>query len=371
MKTKTRVIAIYLPQYHPIPENDKVWGKGFTEWTNVAQAKPLFKGHYQPRIPADFGFSDLRLPEVREMQAEYARKAGIEGFLYWQYYFGNGKKLLERPFEEVLTTGNPDFPFCLGWANHSWQTLTWKRDASKKEGKTMIMEQRYDGEKQYTDHFYYNLPAFKDPRYVTLNGKPIFLIWNPMDHPDQISLLIKIWKKLAKENGLPGIHMIGSCNGLTSTSEQIMDMGFDAVYEVRNQIPFYRDERINPILRLGKLFVRKFISNTLILNKADYSKTYKLLTPEGTKEENHYPVLLSGYDRSPRAGRKAEILYNFTPEAWRKHVRYTLDHVEGKEPENNFVFLKSWNEWGESNYVEPDLRYGTAFLDILAEELKK
>ena len=124
-------------------------------------------------------------------------------------------------------------------------------------------------------------------------------------------------------------------------------------------------------MRLGKLFVRKFISNTLILNKADYSKTYKLLTPEGTKEENHYPVLLSGYDRSPRAGRKAEILYNFTPEAWRKHVRYTLDHVEGKEPENNCVFLKSWNEWGESNYVEPDLRYGTAFLDILAEELKK
>ena len=259
MKKKARVIAIYLPQYHPIPENDEVWGKGFTEWTNVAQAKPLFRGHYQPRIPADFGFYDLRMPEVREMQAEYARRAGIEGFMYWQYYFGNGKKLLERPFEEVLASGKPDFPFCLGWANHSWQTLTWKRDASKKEGKTMIMEQRYDGEKQYIDHFYYNLPAFKDKRYITVDGKPIFLIWNPMDHPDQISLLIKTWKRLAKENGLPGIHMIGSCNGLTSTSEQIMGMGFDAVYEVRNQFPFYQDKNNNLVLRFCKLFIRKFI----------------------------------------------------------------------------------------------------------------
>lgn len=367
MKTKARVIAIYLPQYHPIPENDEVWGKGFTEWTNVAQAKPLFKGHYQPRIPRDFGYYDLRLPEVREMQAEYARNAGIEGFMYWQYYFGNGKKLLERPFEEVLASGKPDFPFCLGWANHSWQTKTWKRDALKKEGQTMIMEQRYDGEQQYVDHFIYNLPAFKDKRYICVDGKPVFLIWNPMDHPDQITLLIKTWRKLAIENGLQGIHFIGSSNGINSTSKDIIEMGFDAVYLVRNMMLFYGDDKTSIKHRLSSL-IRK-IADKHILNKADFAKKYKLLTPEEAKEENKYPVLLAGYDRSPRAGKKAHILYNFTPIVWREHIQYTLNLIKDKKQENNLVFIKSWNEWGESNYIEPDLRYGTAMLDTLKEEI--
>lgn len=368
MNTKARVIAIYLPQYHPIPENDEVWGKGFTEWTNVAQAKPLFKGHYQPRIPKDFGFYDLRMSEVREMQAEYARKAGIEGFMYWQYYFGNGKKLLERPFEEVLASGKPDFPFCLGWANHSWQTLTWKRDASKKEGKTMIMEQRYDGEQQYIDHFMYNLSAFKDKRYMTVDEKPIFMIWNPMDHSEQISLLIKTWRKLAIEYGLKGIHFIGSSNGLSSTSADILNMGFDAVYVVRNQLPFYGHNKWS-FQRIYTSFIKRIFGGRYVLNKVNFEKKYKLLTPEETREENRYPVLLAGYDRSPRAGRKAQILYNFTPETWRKHVKYTLEHVTEKRAENNLVFIKSWNEWGESNYIEPDLKYGTAMLEVLEEEL--
>ena len=127
MNRKARVIAYYLPQFHPIPENDEYWGKGFTEWTNVGKAKPLFKGHYQPRVPADLGYYDLRMSEIREAQADLARDAGIEGFCYWHYWFGNGKQLLERPFNEVLASGKPDFPFCLGWANHSWTTKTWKK----------------------------------------------------------------------------------------------------------------------------------------------------------------------------------------------------------------------------------------------------
>ena len=127
---KPRIIGLYLPQYHPIPENDEWWGKGFTEWTNVAQARPQFRGHYQPRIPADLGFYDLRLPEVREQQAELAREAGLEGFCYYHYWFGNGKQLLERPFNEVLSSGKPDFPFCLCWANHDWTNKTWKKGNS-------------------------------------------------------------------------------------------------------------------------------------------------------------------------------------------------------------------------------------------------
>ena len=174
---KARIIAYYLPQFHPIPENDEVWGKGFTEWTNVAKAKPLFRGHYQPRIPADLGFYDLRLPEVREQQAELARDAGVEGFCYWHYWFGNGKMLLERPFEEVLKSGKPDFPFCLCWANHSWTTKTWKKGHGS-SSRTMIAEQLYPGEEDDIAHFNYCLPAFKDPRYITVEGKPLFGVFH-------------------------------------------------------------------------------------------------------------------------------------------------------------------------------------------------
>ena len=207
MDKKARVIAFYLPQFHPIPENDKWWGKGFTEWTNVAKAKPLFRGHDQPRIPADLGFYDLRMPEVREMQAELACEAGIEGFCYWHYWFGNGRMLLERPFREVLDSGKPKFPFCLGWANHSWSTKTWI-DKKGAVGNAVIAEQTYPGVDDYRMHFDYLLPAFKDRRYIKVDGKPIFVIFAPLDIPD-VSSFISLWRRLAQEAGLNGIHFVG------------------------------------------------------------------------------------------------------------------------------------------------------------------
>ncbi len=362
---KARVIAIYLPQYHPIPENDEVWGKGFTEWTNVAQAKPLFKGHYQPRIPRDLGFYDLRMPEIREAQAELARNAGIEGFMYWQYYFGNGKKLLERPFEEVLASGKPDFPFCLGWANHSWQTLTWKRDADNKEGKTMIMEQRYDGEQQYIDHFMYNLPAFKDNRYMTVYNKPIFVIWNPKEQKNEISKMIKCWNKLAIENGFKGIHFVAQ-KTIGITSEELFSMGFNAIYLSRTQQALNKSEQWT---LWNKIKSKCNLKSSLL--KVDFAKYYKLLNTSEAENNNVYPCLLSGYDRSPRAGKKAQIFYNFTPESWREHIKDVLHYVKNKDCQNNLIILKSWNEWGESNYMEPDLKYGSALLDILHDELIK
>lgn len=369
MNNKARVIAIYLPQYHPIPENDEVWGKGFTEWVNVVQARPLFKEHYQPRIPRDLGFYDLRMPEVREQQAELARKAGIEGFMYWQYYFGNGKMLLERPFEEVLHSGKPDFPFCLGWANHSWQTKTWKRDSSFREGKTMIMEQRYDGEKQYRDHFLYNLPAFKDNRYMTVEGKPIFVIWNPADHSSEISKLIRLWKQLALENGLIGIHFIAQ-QQMKNTVQELMDMGFDAVYQTRISEAMNGGGSQWTLRNRIYNHARKMLHIPLTINKHDFGKCYQYLVSEEARKTNVYPCLVAGYDRSPRAGKMAQIIYNFTPEYWREHIRQALQLVAEKDDEHRIVFLKSWNEWGESNYVEPDLKYGTAMLDVLQEEIK-
>ena len=179
-KNKVRLIALYLPQYHPIPENDKWWGKGFTEWTNVGKAKPLFRGHYQPRVPADLGYYDLRVPETRQAQADMAKNYGIEGFCYWRYWFGNGKQLLERPFNEVLSSGEPHFPFCLGWANHTWMEKLWTVGLKNKT----LINQTYPGVADYTAHFYSVLPAFEDKRYIAVDGKPFFLIFNPFDSPE-------------------------------------------------------------------------------------------------------------------------------------------------------------------------------------------
>lgn len=361
--SRARVIAIYLPQFHPIPENDEVWGKGFTEWTNVAQARPLFRGHYQPRIPADLGFYDLRMPEIREQQAELARNAGIEGFMYWQYYFGNNKKLLERPFEEVLHSGKPDYPFCLGWANHSWQTKTWKKDVSHREGKTMIMEQLYQGEQQYKDHFFYNLDAFKDHRYIKVDNKPLFVIWNPQDHPSEIEIFIKTWQQLAKENGLEGIHFIArQFSG--STKRDLIDMGFDAVYQERTKEAENSIDTFGTIRKIRNGLINYFGITTFLI-KYDYEKIIKYLLNDESKDIDVYPTLLAGYDRSPRAGRKARIYYNFNPTNWSKHVKQVIDVVQNKPEDKRIVFLKSWNEWGESNYVEPDLKYGHQLLEEL------
>ena len=146
---RLKIIAFYLPQYYPFKENNEWWGTGFTEWTNVGKAKPLFRNHYQPRVPADLGYYDLRVPEVREQQAELAQEAGIFGFCYWHYWFGNGKQLLQKVFDEVIDTKRPDYPICLGWANHSWYSKTWNRNGNDK----LLIKQEYGGEEDFYNHY--------------------------------------------------------------------------------------------------------------------------------------------------------------------------------------------------------------------------
>ena len=173
-----KVIAFYLPQYHPTPHNNEWWGEGFTEWTNVAKAPKLFWGHYQPKVPADLGFYDLRIPEVREKQAELAKYAGVDGFCYYHYWFGNGRVELETPFNEVLKTGKPDFPFCLCWANETWSRKFWNKDGNVAQS-TTLAEQTYPGMDDIISHFMNVLPAFKDPRYIKQDGMPVFMIYRP------------------------------------------------------------------------------------------------------------------------------------------------------------------------------------------------
>lgn len=364
MKTKARVIAMYLPQYHPIPENDKYWGKGFTEWRNVVQAKPVFKGHYQPRIPADLGFYDLRVPEVREAQAEMARDAGIEGFMYWHYWLGNGRMLLERPFQEVLKNGKPDFPFCLGWANHSWTTKTWVK-GKQFQHDSMIMEQLYPGKVDNVNHFNYVLPAFKDNRYITVDGKPLFLIYDPLAVPDMKDF-ISLWRALAVQNGLPGIHFVGLRCGRKSSKQLLLDMGFNAIndrstWEAEGQALGSRTKR-----RLLTVLSTKM---GMAASVFDYKDITRYMIHDDYMSEDNYPTILPGYDRTARSGKSAIIYHNATPDLFKKHVHETLFCVKDKPYEHRIVFLKSWNEWGEGNYMEPDLRYDHQFLDALNEEL--
>ena len=199
-----RVIAFYLPQFHPIPENDAWWGKGFTEWTNVAKAKPMFRGHYQPRIPADLGFYDLRVPESRFAQAELAAAYGVEAFCYWHYWFA-GRRLLERPFEEVLRTKEPRFKFCLAWANQTWSGI-WHGEPHR-----TLIEQTYAGPTDYERHFRWLLEAFEDDRYLTVNGKPLFVVFKPKDVPD-LKRMSDVWRELAQKAGLRGLYLVGDAN---------------------------------------------------------------------------------------------------------------------------------------------------------------
>ena len=380
-----RIIALYLPQFHPIPENDKWWGPGFTEWTNVAKAKPLFKRHHQPRIPADLGFYDLRVPETREQQAELAKEAGIEGFCYYHYWFGNGHQLLERPFNEVVSSQKPDYPFCICWANHTWSNKTWESKSAMQKDSVLI-KQEYPGKEDDIAHFMSLLPAFKDKRYITVDGKLLFVIYSVFDFP-HIDKFIETWRSLAKEHGLPGFHFVGmtpstltfkvgkdgkherTMPNLESSKEifdAVLDMGFDAVNSF--------GKRRGEMLYEGKwnnLFktAMRHIGISIGSQKYDYEKTVANYFAPEDSWENVYPTILPQWDRTPRVASQDGVYVNATPEKFARHILQAKEMIKSKEKEHQILFLKSWNEWGEGNYVEPDLLYGHGFLDAIAKSI--
>ena len=346
-----RILAAYLPQFHPIPENDIWWGKGFTEWTNVGKAQPLFKGHYQPRVPSDLGYYDLRIPEVREAQASLARDSGIAGFCYWHYWFGNGKRLLEMPFNEVLNSGKPDFPFCLAWANSSWQGVD-----HGVHGRQILIKQEYPGTKDFEAHFHEILPALKDPRYITVDDKPFLMIFTPGELPDARAF-IDLWQNLAVKNGLKGIYFVGQ----TVQVENIplyLGMGFDSINIVRLRDPLKQGRSI------FTKFKRRALNELLLYN---YGKATQYFSGPEDYIENVIPSIIPNWDNTPRTGKKGYVLHDSTPESFKKHVKTVLDSVSNKPDQKKLVYLKSWNEWAEGNYMEPDMKFGRGYLDALKE----
>lgn len=357
---KPQILALYLPQFHPIKENDEWWGKGFTEWTNVGKAKPLFKGHYQPRVPADLGYYDLRLPIVREQQAELAREAGVTAFCYWHYWFA-GRRLLEDVFQEVLDSGKPDFPFCLAWANHTWRAVGCTAGDERPD---ILMEQTYPGIEDAKAHMEYLLTAFKDPRYVKVDGKPYLFIFDPVQLPQ---LYIDIFQHMVKDAGFPGLYLVANLNDNTIKPEDMTIKGYCAVT--------YCD--IMGHTKPYETFwdkVRKNIKSCILnrpKNVHEYKDIIKHYFTKIDMREDVIPQIVPNWDHSPRGGNKTLILHNSTPELFAIHAHEALKLVKHKAANHRIIMLKSWNEWAEGNYMEPDIRWGKGYIQALRDILKK
>lgn len=350
--SRARTIAFYLPQFHQIPENDAWWEPGFTEWTNVRRARPLFAGHRQPITPGELGYYDLTDDQVRRRQADLAKAHGIEGFCYWHYWFG-GRRLLERPFAEVLASGEPDFPFCLAWANESW-TGIWHGAPHR-----VLMAQTYPGEADDRAHFAWLLGAFRDPRYLRVDGRPLLVIYKPMGMP-QPARRFALWRQLALEAGLPGLHLVGFNMGEFDDPAMV---GLDAalIYHLGQTSPL-------PLLRRWQ---RRYwgVRRRLpwqSLRRIDYAEAVRHLLPaHGGMPAASYPCVVPNWDNTPRCGERGLVLTDSSPERFAAHLARAVDAVAGRAPQQRLVFVKSWNEWAEGNYLEPDAAHGRGWLEAV------
>lgn len=367
---KARLIAFYLPQFHPIPENDQWWGKGFTEWTNVGKAKPLFPGHDQPRVPADLGYYDLRVQETRIAQAELAQKYGVEAFCYWHYWFGGGRRLLEKPFNEVLQDKEPNFPFCLAWANQTWSGI-WHGSPDK-----VLIRQTYPGIEDYQNHFYALLEAFGDHRYLTVEGKPLFVVYSPLALPIPREFT-DCWRDLAAQSGLKGLYIVGMTKDPSWNPEA---NGFDAS-TIPN--PDYLFSELSIRISLKRTLPEKIYKKALkLLNKElhdqkypklptlfSYEKAIECAFIKNNLEFENYPCIFPNWDNSPRSGVNGRVFLDSTPELFRLHLLDALKQVASKSHEKRIIFIKAWNEWAEGNYLEPDQKWGKAYLEVIKDEV--
>ncbi|MDE6696460.1 MAG: glycoside hydrolase family 99-like domain-containing protein [Muribaculaceae bacterium] len=348
-----KIIALYLPQFYPTKENDEWWGPGFTDWRTVNLAKPLFKGHSQPKYPADLGYYDLRVTQTRIEQARLAKEAGIAGFCYWHYWFGGGRRLLNNVFDEVIESQKPDFPFCLGWANHSWYKKAW----GGKGKDQLLIEQTYPGTDDYILHFQTMLPAFRDKRYLKQDGRLIYLIYVPLASPE-IKIFIETWQRLAKESDLNGFFFIGKTS-YSANKNDILELGFDAIYNDNLFGILHREGLIKKGMRF---VIQKLLHKPMVFKYKDAIKY--MLSSEEEKEEI-IPTIAPNWDHSPRSGVTNPIFINTNPKYFKKLVKEACKIVAPKK--NQIVILKSWNEWGEGNYMEPDLEWGHGYLEALRQ----
>ena len=374
-------LALYLPQYHPTEINDKWWGKGFTEWTNVTKAKPLYEGHQQPLLAGELGYYDLRLPEIREQQATLAKEHGIFGFIYYHYWFGNSKQILERIANEVLASGKPDFPFCFCWANETWSGKWHGLDHE------IIAEQTYPQE-DVRLHFDYLLPFFQDDRYIKVEGKPVFIVYDAIDLEENNNAYLSKLRKLAKENGFADLYIVAG--NKTSDDYDYKKLGYvgkissafkDAWVDEINKQQRKIDREVNKISSyeyykkriIGILNSKKkdeiFKVNPLV-NQQNMNNIVENLEFKPTNVET-YPCIMPNWDNTPRSGYNGIVVNNATPENFKRQIDKAVTFLQEQNCDGNFLVIKSWNEWAEGNILEPSRHNGRIFLEILKASLPK
>lgn len=338
-----RIIAFYLPQFHPIPENDAWWGKGFTEWTNVTKAKPLYDGHYQPHLPADLGFYDLRLGETRRAQIQLAKSYGIDAFCYHYYWF-SGKRLLERPLNDMLSDPESDMPFCLCWANETWS----RRWNGKEEDILIAQEYQPEDDEGFIRDL---LPYLKDSRYLKVAGKPFIIVYRPTKMPDPLRSTA-VWRDYCRKEGLGEIHL---CAAFTFGNESYAEMGFDSGVEFPPH-PLMIKIPDNDLVRFyapfrGKLF--------------DYSRIAAGFLQMNYGEKRVFKTVFPSWDNSARTGERAVIMHNAVPANFEYWLARTIDQANLHLLGEHLVFINAWNEWAEGCHLEPDREHGLQFLEAV------
>lgn len=352
-----RCVAFHLPQFHPIPENDAWWGKGFTEWTNVASARPVVPGHHQPHLPADLGFYDLRLPETRAAQAELARQHGVDAFCYYHYWF-NGRRLLQRPVDEIVASGEPDFPFCLCWANENW-TRAW----DGRSGQTLL-EQHYSDADDMA-HIRHLLPILADRRYLRVGGRPALLVYRTELMPDP-RRTADLWRGEAARAGIGDLYLVRVESFLPDVDPG--SMGFDAALEFA---PDWRRVRASYLSRMRGmaaylgLQARGYREHRF----TEYGDLVDGMLAKAEPSYRRIRCVTPGFDNSPRRRKDALIIGNSTPAAYGQWLKRVVEEEVARPlaEDEKLVFVNAWNEWAEGNHLEPCQRWGRAYLEAHAE----
>ncbi|MBP7901749.1 MAG: glycoside hydrolase family 99-like domain-containing protein [Spirochaetes bacterium] len=338
-----KIIAFYLPQFHVIPENDEWWGRGFTEWTNVKKAKPLFRGHNQPRIPLNGNYYDLSDINVMKWQSELAVKHGIDGFCFYHYWF-DGKLLLEKPVEMYRESSEIKTPYCLSWANEPW-TRSWDG-----KNRNILMKQNYGGMNDILKHFDYLLPFFKDSRYIKINNKPVFLFYraNSIDYFD---LMITEWDKLLKKNGFNGLYAVETLTGFQKNKISVLSdasVYMEPMYSLscKNMIQKQIDN-IRIYLKLGK--------------RVSYSAIWNKIIKNEVISNTRFGGAFVDWDNSPRKKKQHLVFDKVSLDLFEKY--FEKQYQKSRLMRSPFIFINAWNEWAEGTYLEPDETMGYGFLE--------
>ena len=370
-----KTIAFFVPQYHQIPLNDKYWGKGFTEWNNVRNSKPLFEGHVQPKVPLNDNYYNLLDRETKLWQQKLAKKYGIYGFCYYHYWF-NGNMLLEKPCEQILNDKELDLPFCFCWANEAW-SMEWTGK------KTVIMPQFYGDKKEWKEHWDYLLPFLKDERYIKENGKPLFVIYRPESIPC-LTPMLKYWRELALEADFPGIYFLSqSPEFLYNKDLDRSQIDFDIEYEpgtskknmanpklegvkeIRRKIMRFCEKNFGwDLRRYGQSMIQKATN----MQRPDYDAAWNNILTRPPHSEKSVPCAFVNWDNSPRYHERAQVYIGATPGKFQNYFSQQIKRTKDTY-HKSFMFLFAWNEWGEGGYLEPDVENEYGYLEAVKNAL--